>query len=32
MNLTGITNLLSNKYNSIQVKYINLINELETNE
>ena len=32
MKLTGITNLLSNKYNSIQVKYINLINELETNE
>ena len=28
----GINNLLSNKYNSIQIKYINLINELKTNE
>lgn len=28
----GINNLLFNKYNSVQTKYINLINELKTGE
>lgn len=32
MKLMGINNQISNKYNSVQIKYLNLINELTVNE